>query len=169
MSTHVTITGAIIVDTLATTTHEALFLANTVADALPRITGSERDARVYPVVLEGANCSSDTDAFNRRSDRGENGRGGNDWFDSQTRVLLAVHGDLRDRVVEDTVRETVRFLTRLARRFCIDECSVTVRGHSRTDPDGKSVTIADPAWLRYLRPAEWPSRLVDWPDLGDRT
>ena len=55
--------GIVEVDTFADSDPEAMFMAQTVVNHLPRITGSERDVGVYCVRPNGTNLSSNCDEF----------------------------------------------------------------------------------------------------------
>lgn len=62
----------------------------------PQITGSECVADVFANVLSGHNISS---------------YGGGVYDEYQTRVVITVVGDLRNRTKEDTVKEWIEFKT----------------------------------------------------------
>lgn len=63
MSCWTYVTGVIDVDTFARSDAEAMYLAQTVANHLPRITGSEGDAKFYFSRPEGYCTSSNVDEF----------------------------------------------------------------------------------------------------------
>lgn len=161
MSEWTHVTGAVRVDTYARSDAEAVYIAQTVANHLPRITGSEEDAHVYVNLERGFNMSSTDDEFGRRSNLG------NDWvqgqrnmFDTQSKCVLTITGDLRDRSIGQTVRETARMLARLASRLDVDTCSVTVSGYDPCGGKIRNVTFGDAEWLRQIETTDFARRLT---------
>lgn len=160
MSKWTHVTGAIRIDTYARSDAEAVYIAQTVANHLPRITGSERDAAVYVNLEAGHNASSTDDEFGRPSNLGGRWtRNRRNLFDTQSKCVLTITGDLRDRSLGQTVRETSRMLARLASRLDVEACSVTVSG---CDGRGafRDVTFGNAEWLRQIDASDFACKLT---------
>lgn len=158
MSSWTYVSGLIEVDTFAQTDAEAIFKAQTVVEHLPRITGSEDAAHFVVVPMPGwHNQSSGLDELGHFSDLGDKHYSGR-WnpFHSQSGVLLALHGSLRDRWFEQTLHETTKCLTRLASRLHVRDCLVRVSGFDR------QYIFDSPDWIRQMPNGGWKDRLVDW-------
>ena len=67
MSRWTYVSGVIKVDTFARSSAEAIYLAQTVVNHLPQISGSEGPAHYYLNLMQGCCASSKCDEFNRRS------------------------------------------------------------------------------------------------------
>lgn len=158
MSSWTYVNGLIEVDTFAQTDAEAIFKAQTVVNHLPRITGSEGAAHFVVVPMPGwPNHSSGVDELGHFSNLGDK-RYSRPWtpFQSETRVLLALHGSLRDRWFDQTLRETIKCLSRLASRVWVRNCLVRVSGFER------QYIFDSPDWLYHMPYSGWTDRLVDW-------
>lgn len=113
------------------------FVIGEVIDHLPRVTGSEGDMHVEIVRRPGSNSSSNHDEFGMASDLGGNGwgYGKGRWFGVQDTYDLLLSGHLRDRYWDDTLREFCRWMSRLAKRVCVEDMLVRLSdgyGRSRT-------------------------------------
>ena len=111
----------------------------------PKITGSERDADIFVNKLSGYNCSMsfDCNACQYKDTLQSDDEGF--WCDApegfvcpdgkyQTRVVITVIGDLRDRHREQTKREWLAFKDYIAKHinengFCIRNCSCNILGY----------------------------------------
>ena len=102
------------------------FVIGEVVDHLPRVTGSEGDMHVEIVRRPGSNGSSNHDEFGMPSDLGRNGLGYGKgcWFDVQGTYDLLLVGHLRDRHKDETLREFCRWMSRLAKRVCVEDMLV---------------------------------------------
>jgi hypothetical protein len=121
------ITGTITVSPMGRTQAEKRYILETVLDHLPLVTGSERDMNVHIVQKAGTNHSSSCDEFgmvtnNLKDDYGNRSRDG--WLETQDKYILVVEGNFRDRLFNDTYREFIKWLCRLAKR--VDVCNVLV-------------------------------------------
>ena len=121
------ITGTITVRPMGRTQAEKRYILETVLEHLPLVTGSERDMNVHIVQKAGTNCSSSCDEFgmvtnNLKDYYGSRSRRG--WLETQDEYILVVEGDFRDRLFDDTYREFIKWLCRLAKR--VDVCNVLV-------------------------------------------
>lgn len=155
MSRWTYVNGIIKVDTMSRSSAESMYKAQTVVNHLPRITGSERCVQYYLNLVNGHNFSSNTDEFDNFSNLYNS-----DYFNSfetQTYVLIAMDGSLRDREFKQTLFETTRALSRLASRLWIDICLVSVRGDAWS---GKEYVFNNPKWLRDMEHNHWAEDLL---------
>lgn len=143
MSNWTHVRGLVELDTMARTTPEARFIAETAVAHLPRITGSEGSAEIYIIPCAGNNCSSNCDENGRRTNLGNPLYHG--LFETQTKVLIAIKADLRDRDFQTTLRETTKMLNRLASKLYIESCLLRV-----SDDFGRSFKFDDPEYLNEL-------------------
>ena len=122
------ITGTITVHPMGRTQAEKRYILETVLEHLPIVTGSERDMNVHIVQKAGHNSSSSCDEFgmitnNLKDNYGDRSlrRG---WLHTQDEYILVVEGNFRDRLFDDTYKEFIKWLCRLAKR--VDVCCVLV-------------------------------------------
>lgn len=157
MSSWTYVHGMAEIDVSAGTNAEAIFKAQTIVSHLPRITGSEGPARwtVVPIT-DWANWSSQRDELDHRSNLGVRQRWGSYDFETQTRVLLMLSGDLRDRYFGQTLYETTKCLARLASRTVVRHCLVRVSHWDQT------YIFSDPAWIVEQGYSDWAEGLVNW-------
>ena len=69
-------------------------------------------------------------------------------------VLIAVQGNLRDRMLEQTVRETVRTLKCIGSRLWLDACLIGVTGWDEAGTK-RTCFIHDPEWLMNFAKEDW--------------
>lgn len=148
MSMWTYVRGVILVDTWADYTPAALYQAQSVVDHLPRITGSEGPVQFYVTSRRGYNMVRFCDEYDQQSNLGE-GRF-QDKFKSQSEVLITLCGNLRDRMLPQTLRETTRALTRLASRLDVGTCLVSIE-----DDCGQRFLFNNPEWLRQIPNSDW--------------
>jgi hypothetical protein len=125
------IRGSIIVAPLGRTQPEKTYILDTVLEHLPRVTGSEGDMEIYVNQVRGHNSSSSHDEFGMRTNNlidyyGQKSRRG--WHETQSEYIITVNASLRDRHFEETKREFIKWLTRLAKRVIVRSVLVTVEG-----------------------------------------
>ncbi len=153
MSLWTYVTGVIEVDTFGRSDAEAMYLAQTVINHLPRITGSEGNAEFYLSRPKGYNCSSNVDerdqCSNLYDDRYRR------MFRTQSRILIAVHGALRDRMFRQTLHETTKMLARLSSRLWIRDCLVRVKSDTN-----QSFVFDNSEWIRDREITDWASKLL---------
>lgn len=155
MSDWTYVNGIIQVDTMAKTTAQAIFIANTVIDHLPAITGSEGDVSYYTISPKGYNCSSNADEFNQFSNLKY--RNYNRLFNYKSNVLIVLNGQLRDRSFDKTLKETSKVLSRLSVRLYIVECLVSVCSYGKNfvfnNPDylTRDLSNSEDDWMNKLR------------------
>lgn len=90
---------------------------------LPIVCGSEEDMYVEIIKERGTSVSSNTDEFEQFSNLGDKSTG---LFEYQPKYILVLKGDLRDTFITETYRSLVRFLTRLAKRICVDQINIII-------------------------------------------
>lgn len=132
MSLWTHIRGTVVVSPMGRSQPEKRYILDTVLEHLPRVTGSEGDMDVYVIQRNGHDMSSSCDEFGMRTNNlknyyGEKSfRGG--WHEMQTKYILVLDGDLRDRCFEETKREMMKWLCRLAKRVTVYEVLVELFG-----------------------------------------
>ena len=121
--------GLVTVESEGRTQPECRYVLETVLDHLPIVTGSERNMTVHIVQAEGISCSQSSNEFWEYT---ESMRCDRSWLDVQENYLLVLEGHLRDKEFEETKREVVNWLTRLAKRLLIHDVCVKVWDYSKS-------------------------------------
>lgn len=131
MSSWTYVNGTIVVSPMGRTQAEKRYILETVLDHLPFVTGSERDMNVYIIQKNGYNGSSSHTEFGVY--------GGylgwpkkNQSLETQDEYILVVNGAFRDREFEQTYREFQKWLCRLAKRVCVEDVLVEIKGWQRS-------------------------------------
>lgn len=154
MSRWTYVTGVVEVDTCARSDAEAMYLAQTVVNHLPRITGSEQDVEFHFLRPNGYCSSSNVDEFGKRSNLYDDSHF--HTFDTQEKVLIVMHGRLRDRIFEQTLHETAKkMLVRLSSRLLVTSCSVRVKSDK-----GETFLFDNPEWICNREITEWTRYLL---------
>lgn len=144
--------GVIEVDTFAQSDAEAMYLAQTVVNHLPRITGSERDVEFHLAKPTGYCSSSNVDEFGQQSNLyNDDSR---HLFVTQERILITIYGNLRDRMFKRTLRETTKMLARLSSRLWIRNCFVRVKSDM-----GDTFIFDNPSWIHDRDLTDWTQKL----------
>lgn len=141
--------GIIEVDTYARSNAEAMYLTQTVVDHLPRIYGSEGDAKFYLNKPYGHNTSSNADEFGNFSNLGDYGS-----FECQTKILITIVGKLRDIWFDHALKDTTKMLSRLSSRLKVNKCLVSVTSYN------KSFIFDDPEWIMNREVGDWTEDLL---------
>ena len=122
------ITGTITVAPMGRTQAEKRYILETVLEHLPLVTGSERDMNVHIVQKANTNSSCSCDEFGMTTNNLKDWYGHSNrrrgWLNTQDEYIIVVEGDFRDRLFDDTYREFIKWLCRLAKR--VDVCGVLV-------------------------------------------
>lgn len=151
------VNGTITVSPMGRTQAEKRYILETVLNHLPLVTGSESDMNVYIIQKEGHNSSSSCDEFGERTnnlkDRYGNHTREYGWLEVQDKYILVVDGALRDRVFEQTFREFMKWLCRLAKRVDIDNILVRIHDYGKEHIIDDICNINSP----YYKMNEWPS------------
>ena len=178
MSCWTYVKGVVEVEVPGRTQAEIRYVLESVLDHLPCVTGSEGDMNVYVSQRAGYNCSSNHDEFGLKTNNLKDYEGFKTrkcgWLETQSRYMLTVDGNLRDRAFKETKREFLKWLCRLAKRLNV--CSVVVK----ICDYGQSMIISKAApfdqmfewkddekrWTSYLfwerdPQSYWPLKLAD--------
>ena len=142
MSKWTYVIGTVKVDTFSSSSAEAMFIAQTVVNHLPKITGSERDVEYYFNLIKGPNTSSTFDDFGCHTNLYKN------FYEYQSEVLVTFQGSLRDREFEETLKEVTKTVNRLSKRLWVNECSILVYGN------GKKYEFSNPNWM-LINDSNW--------------
>lgn len=129
MSSWTYVVGAIEVDTYGRTSAESIYIAQSVVDHLPKITGGERDANIYVNLVDGYNSGCSHDEFGNYSNLSN--RNQYKMFESQTKVVITINGSLRDRHFIETIREATSFINRLSKRLDVIHGTLKVIGYKQ--------------------------------------
>ena len=132
MSLWTYINGTITVEPMGRTQAEKRYILETVLNHLPLVTGSEKDMDVYIIQKNGTNSSSSCDEYGEHTNNLVNRYGHHDyekgWLDIQRKYILVVNGSFRDREFDETFREFMNWLCRLAKRVSISNILVRIQG-----------------------------------------
>lgn len=128
--------GYIKVDCVGRTQPEIEYILKSILDHMPRITGSERDVTVHIVEADGHSSSSSCDEYDDCTNNLTDWYGYKSykrgWLRTQSRFYLLLEGSLRDREFEQTYRETMKFLCRLAKRISVEDILIKVQGYEQS-------------------------------------
>ena len=126
------INGTITVEPMGRTQAEKRYVLETILNHLPLVTGSEKDMDVYIIQKNGANSFSSCDEYgehtNNLIDRYGSHNHETGWLNIQREYILVVNGSFRDRVFDETFREFMNWLCRLAKRVSINNILVRIQG-----------------------------------------
>lgn len=152
------ICGVVEVSPAGRTQHENDYVLNTILDHLPLVTGSEKDMTVHVVRKSGHNYASSHDEFGMKTNNGIDSYGfksrRHGSYEYQDRYMLVLDADLRDRMFEETKKEFLKWLTRLAKRIYVHDIVVKLYQDC-----GKKMILDDPdKWTDLF---EWPSWVKD--------
>ena len=149
------INGTILVSPMGRSQPEKRYILDTVLEHLPRVTGSEGDMEVYVQQRAGHNSSSSHDEFGMRTNnlRDWNGRKTfrNGWHETQGQYIITVWANLRDRHFEETKREFMNWLCRLAKRVFVEDVLVNIKG------DYDREWLIKDEWDNFAKMHECPS------------
>lgn len=132
------INGTITVSPMGRTQEEKEYILKTILKHLPNVTGSENDMYIKVIEKEsGCTSSSSHDEFGMRTDNlidryGQRSyhRG---WLETNEHYIIIVYGSFRDRVFNETYKEFIKWITRLAKRIDIVDVLVKVDGYDRSE------------------------------------
>lgn len=130
------VNGTVVVRPMGRTQAEKRYILDTVLAHLPLVTGSERDMDIYVIQKNGESSSCSCDEFgettNNLTDSYGNKNCNNGWLRIQDEYILTVDGAFRDRMYEQTFREFQNWLCRLAKRICVEEVLVEIKGYEQS-------------------------------------
>ena len=160
------IDGTITVVPAGETQPQKRYILETILAHLPRVTGSERDMEVHIVQPNGDDSSLSCDEFGENTNnlvvnsgsRPYKSRDG--WLHTQTKYILVLHAALRDRMFDETKREFMKWLTRLAKRAPVNDICVKLSAYEDeiilTDESPFRLMYELPSWARESgEPAWW--------------
>lgn len=157
MSLWTYINGTITVEPMGRTQAEKRYILETVLNHLPLVTGSEGDMDVYIIQKNGTDSSSSCDEYGDQTNNLVNRYGRHDyesgWLDIQRKYILVVNGSFRDREFDETFREFMNWLCRLAKRVSIDNILVRIQGWDKQYVINDNCDWDSP----YSRMEEYPS------------
>lgn len=146
MSSWTYVQGLIELDIPGRTQAEKNYILQTVIDHLPKVTGSEKSMNLYTIQTAGHDSWQNFDEFYNRVED----------FRTQSRYLLVLDGNLRDRYYKDTFKELNKFLNRLGKRLMVDSVYVRLYNYehshiftNKNDCYGKMFENDNP-WYNYL-------------------
>lgn len=129
------IQGTIVVSPMGRTQAEKTYILNTALDHLPNVTGSERDMHITFMQMPGTNSSSSRDEFGMRTNNLRTRYGNRSyekgWLEAQDDYMIIVNGSLRDRELEETYREFMNWICRLAKRVDVWNVLVRIKGYEK--------------------------------------
>lgn len=134
MSYWTSINGTITVKPLGGTQAEKRYILETVLEHLPQVTGEEGDMSIHIVQKAGHGSSQSADEFLRTTNNlknyyGERTRNG--CLFTQDGYILVAEGDLRGRHFNQTHREFISWLCRLAKRIRVEDVLVNIYSDDR--------------------------------------
>lgn len=166
------INGTITVSPMGRTQAEKRYILETVLNHLPLVTGSEQDMNVYIVQKNGHDSSSSCDEHGQHTNNLIDRYGGHNyekgWLEVQSQYILVVNGNFRDRMFEETFREFMKWLCRLAKRVLLEDILVRIDGYAQSylindrcdfdspyykmneDPSWSTNSTGEPCWAEYL-------------------
>lgn len=140
------IDGTITVTPLGRTQPEKRYVLDTVLDHLPAVTGSEGNMNIHIIQKAGHDMSSSRNEF----DEWVGYRDHHDpWMRIQSKYMLVLEANLRDRTFDQTKMELNKWLNRLAKRVGVEEILVRLSGYDKE----MIIRNAEP----YSQMEEWPS------------
>lgn len=130
------INGTVTVRPMGRTQAEKRYVLDTVLEHLPLVTGSEKDMNVYVIQKNGYNSSCSCDEFGRVTNNlidnyGDKSRS-RGWLRTQDEYILVVDGAFRDRMFDQTYREFMKWLCRLAKRIGVEDVLVEVTDYEKS-------------------------------------
>lgn len=132
------INGTITVSPMGRTQEEKEYILKTILKHLPNVTGSEEDMYIKVIEKEsGCKTSSSHDEFGMRTDNllDRYGQRNYDrgWLETNEDYIIIVYGSFRDRVFNETYKEFIKWITRLAKRVDIVDVLVKIDGYDRNE------------------------------------
>ena len=148
MSSWTYIFGSIEVSPIAYSEHAARFVLEEVLDHLPVVSGSEYDMDWSIEPVPGKNSWSSHDEFGQYYDQAFRYSNHTHSYDrtlygTQHNFMIHLHGNFRDRLFEETLKEFTRWISRLSTRVLVEELLVKVYGNSKHNYDYKEFIFSD--------------------------
>jgi len=170
------INGNILVRVPGRSQAEIDYILQSVLDHMPRVTGSEGDMEVYINRHKGHSSSCSHDEYQMRTNNLMNWRGYKDkdgWLETQDIYTLVVHGDLRDRLLKETIKEFMNWLCRLSKRILVESVLVNIEAYDESFLINESGCDTpywkmneSPSWANDTEEPAWWEHLM-WKRFGD--
>lgn len=163
------VTGSVRVSVPGRSQPEIQYILDTVLEHLPRVTGSEEDMHVHAVREDGFRCSSSCDEFGMRTNNLKDEYGcrtrRHGMMHTQSYYVIALEGYLRDRYLNETKKEFMKWLCRLAKRVIVEDVLVRIWDYEsefllnerdrfsdmwESPSWGHSNTDSEPAWWEFM-------------------
>lgn len=161
MSNWIHIAGIITVCPFGRTQAEKQYILDTVLAHLPKVTGDEEDMNVYTIKRKGYNSTSNVDEFDNFSNLG-NKYLNSYIFKTQDYYNVIVDGDLRGRLLNDTIKEFNNWLCRLAKRLYVNDVIVKITEDFtekeiiiNNNTKCYSYMFEDPSWISNGKSYNW--------------
>ena len=139
MSRWTYLSGVITVDVPGRTQPECDFNIHSVLNHLPKVTGSEHDMEWHINASKKYKDHIRVDEFGNKSNLGNHNVYFNYYyFEKQNSYSITISGELRDRCLDETIKEFSKWLCRLAKRLWIDDIKVHIH-----DDWGNKILIDD--------------------------
>lgn len=127
MSRWTYLSGVITVDVPGRTQAECDFNIHSVLNHLPKVTGSEHDMEWHINASKKYKDHIRVDEFGNESNLGNHNVYFNYYyFEKQNSYFITISGELRDRCLDETIKEFSKWLCRLAKRLWIDDINVHI-------------------------------------------
>ena len=182
MSRWTYVTGWLQVCPLGRTQEEIEFVLRTVLNHLPVVQGSEENMYVHVIRGGGHSCSSSCDEYDETTNNlidywhGPRYNSRRGWLVTQDNYYIFIEGRFRDRYFNETYRQIVKWITRLAKRVQTSAVDVLVHDDwhksSRITTDLFESIWEFPSWStwrdkKYICPYEdydtnWCEHLLWW-------
>lgn len=164
--------GTVTVHPMGRTQAEKRYILDTVLEHLPLVTGSEKDMNVYVIQKNGHNSSSSCDEFGEVTNNLVDSYGDRNrkrgWLRTQDEYILVVDGSFRDRMFDQTYREFMKWLCRLAKRVDIEDVLVEVKGWGQSTLIRNYHLTGKKSWETvYGQMHEKPSWCYDKDEFGE--
>ena len=148
------IQGTVTVCPMGRTQPEKRYILETVLNHLPIVSGSEGDRNTYIIQKNGYSSSCSCDEFgestNNLIDRYGYKSRSRGWLKTQDEYILVVSAALRDREFEQTYREFIKWLVRLAKRISCEDVLVSIKGY-----DKSTIIKGDEFMDLFEKPSWW--------------
>lgn len=144
MSNWTYINGIVNVYPMGRTQAEKKYILDTVLDHLPKVYGSEGDMDIYPIQMNGMNCSSNCDEFQIPK---------KDWRETQSHYILTINGNLRDTDFDMTFKNFQKWICRLAKRIHVG-CAL-VRIQESWSGQDIIITSKNDVYSNMFEPPTW--------------
>ena len=153
MSVWTHICGSVEIDVHGVSQSHIQYVVETILNHLPVVSGSECNMQVHIIKKYGHNVSSSFDDFGNIIIRNNNTDDDDCYNNFQTKYILVLEGDLRDREFEETKRSFMKWLIRLAKRAYIIDILVKVWSYDQKmviDNVDSFLDITDDPWINKL-------------------